>query len=60
MAEITYCTNMNCPFEKCERHLSQLKKYAGQQTQVSVANLGGVCKEYLSYVYDCVKEQDNG
>ena len=60
MANITYCTNMNCPFEKCERHLSQLKKYAGQQMQVSVANFGGVCREYLEYVYDCVKEEDNG
>lgn len=60
MAETTYCTNMNCPFTKCEKHLSHLKKFKGQQMQVSVANLGGVCKEYLSSVYDCVKENDNG
>lgn len=60
MPEITYCTCMNCPFEKCERHLSQLKKYKGQKMTIKVANIGGVCKEYLEYVYDCVKENDNG
>lgn len=60
MADITYCTNMNCPFEKCERHLSHLKNFKGQKMTVKVANLGGVCKEYLAYVYDCVKENDNG
>lgn len=60
MAEITYCTCMNCPFEKCEKHLSHLKKYKGQKMAVKVANFGGICKEYLAYVYDCVKENDNG
>lgn len=60
MADITYCTNMNCPFEKCEMHLSHLKKYKGQKMTVKVANLGGICEEYLTYVCDCVKENDNG
>lgn len=60
MAEITYCTNMNCPFEKCEKHLSHLKRYKGQKMTVKVANMGGVCREYLEYVCDCVKENDNG
>ncbi len=59
MADITYCTNMNCPFNECERHLTQLKKYAGQQMQVSVANLGGVCREYLNYVYEEVKANEH-
>lgn len=59
MADITYCTNVNCPIKQCERHLSHLKKYKGQKMTVKVANLGGVCREYLAYVYDCVKEEDN-
>jgi hypothetical protein len=51
---------MNCPLKQCEKHLSHLKKYKGQKMTVKVANLGGVCREYLEYVYDCVKEEDNG
>lgn len=60
MAETTYCTNMNCPFEKCEKHLSRLKRFKGQKMTVKVGNFGGICKEYLTYVCDCVKENDNG
>lgn len=58
MADITYCTNMNCPLKKCERHLSHLKKFKGQKMTVKVANLGGICREYLAYVYDCVVEEE--
>ena len=58
MVDITYCTNMNCPFEKCERHLSHLKKFKGQKMAVKVANFGGVCKDYLAYVYDCIVEEE--
>ena len=58
MLDITYCTNMNCPFEKCERHLSHLKKFKGQKVTVKVANLGSVCRDYLAYVYDCIVEEE--
>ena len=61
MADITYCTNMNCPFKKCKSHLSHLKKFKGQKMFVKIANFGGTCREYLEYVYDCiVEEEKNG
>lgn len=57
MADITYCTNTDCPFKKCERHLHQLEKYKNTQMQVSVANFGGTCIDYLSYIYDEVVKE---
>lgn len=60
MADITYCTIGSCPFEKCERHLSQLKSEKDKTKMISVANFGGVCREYLSYIYDeVVKENEH-
>lgn len=52
MADITYCTNTDCPFKKCERHLSQLESEKDKTRMVSVANLGGVCREYLNYLLE--------
>ena len=59
MADITYCTNTGCPFKKCERHLSQLESKKDKTRMVSVANLGGVCREYLNYVYEEVKANEH-
>lgn len=56
MADITYCTIGSCPFKECKRHLSQLKSEKDKTKVINVANFGGVCREYLNYVYEEVKE----
>ena len=59
MLDITYCNNTSCPFESCERHLVHVKKFDKDKTKyVSVANFGGTCREYLSYLIDEVKKDD--
>ena len=47
--DITYCSNDDCPFTDCIRHLSQLK---GEKESViiSLANFGGVCRKYLYHL----------
>jgi hypothetical protein len=48
MADITYCINEQCPFKKCERHLSKVAKT--QKQYVSVANFDGICRKYIGYL----------
>lgn len=58
MADITYCTNTDCPFKKCERHLSQLESEKDKTRMVSVADFGGTCRDYLHYLLE--KVSNNG
>ena len=46
MFDITYCSNTDCPFTDCIRHLSSLKGER-ENTIISIANFGGVCRQYL-------------
>lgn len=53
MADITYCYNPDCPFKKCERHFSKISDAAcNGKDYISVANYGGVCRKYISYLVD--------
>ena len=64
MADITYCTNKDCPFKKCERHYSKASRAALIGTgYVSVADYSGVCREYIGYLVDKSSKKggtDNG
>lgn len=48
-----YCCNNNCPFKDCDKHLNNVRNLA-KQTVISVANLDGVCKRYISHLVDIV------
>ncbi len=51
MSDITYCDNKDCPFKKCERHFSKISNACiNGKGYVSVANYGGVCRKYISYL----------
>ena len=50
MADITYCIARDCPFKKCKRHWSKLKKIENKDVKVIVSNFAGVCREYIGYV----------
>ena len=53
--DITYCANDDCPFVDCIRNLKQLSGEPGSVI-ISLANFGGVCRQYISYL---VGELDN-
>ena len=56
MADITYCDNKDCPFKKCERHPSKIAEACiNGKGYVYVANYGGVCRKYISYLVDEVE-----
>lgn len=51
MGDRTYCSNSQCPFKKCERHLSQInKKHIKNKIYISVANFDGVCRKYIGHL----------
>lgn len=52
MADITYCSNVNCPFEDCERHLRRLPDDAYSKQMVSIANFAGTCRDYIRHLVD--------
>jgi len=58
MKDITYCSNISCPFNDCDRHPKQLKGKAGI---ASFADFAGTCRRYISWLVDEVKEdQERG
>lgn len=52
MADITYCSNVNCPFADCERHLRQLQADAYSKSYVSIANFAGTCRNYIGHLVE--------
>lgn len=52
----TYCINTACPFTTCEKHLSKLKPTKCKEAYVKVADYDGVCRDYISYVLNNIKE----
>lgn len=48
--DIAFCTNMDCPFKKCRRNIRNLLTYSRDDIQITVANLGGVCRTYIRYL----------
>lgn len=49
--DITYCVNIDCPFKNCEKHHTKLK---GKIGAVSIADFGGTCREYMSYLVEMI------
>lgn len=56
MADITYCSCVECLNKECERHPFHLGKLKATQA-VSIANFGGVCRDYIAQVVDEVFER---
>lgn len=56
MADITYCSCVECLNSECERHPCHLGKLKATQ-YVSIANFGGVCRDYIAQVVDAVFER---
>ena len=56
MADITYCSCVECANTECERHPNNIRKLKDTQ-YVSIANLGGVCRDYIARVIDAVFER---
>ena len=56
--DIPYCTHAACPFEDCKRHLFHIKDL--QDKYVNVADLSGICRDYIGYVVDtlCSEKHD--
>lgn len=55
MADITYCSCVDCLNSECARHPSNLRKLKSTQ-YVSIANFGGTCRDYIAQVVDAVFE----
>lgn len=56
MADITYCIARDCPFKKCERHPSKIRKATKNGTgYVSIANYTGVCRKYITHILNEVE-----
>lgn len=53
MADITYCTNTDCPLKECERHPTKVSKACiDGKGYVSVADFGRTCRDYLHYLLE--------
>lgn len=50
MSDITYCSNVNCPFDNCERNLSRLTSGVYSDRLVSIADFAGTCREYIWFL----------
>lgn len=56
--DMTYCSNVSCPFKDCERHWEHIKELAKQgEKYVSLADFSGTCREYISYVLDKLENE---
>ena len=57
MADITYCTNVDCPFKECERYLDKASEAAilNGRGYVSVSDFSGICRDYIGYLVDKVE-----
>ena len=51
MADITYCSCLECLNKECERHpMGIIKAAQSGVTLVSVANFSGTCRDYIHQV----------
>lgn len=48
--EITYCTNVACPFNDCYKHPCKLEGEKDRLKFVSIADFSGVCRRYIGYL----------
>lgn len=54
MTDITYCVSPDCE-NRCERHLSENIDKIPIGDYVTVSDLSGVCREYISELVEEVK-----
>lgn len=59
MSDITYCSNVNCPFESCERNLRRLPSGAYRDRLVSIADFAGTCREYIWFLVNQERGEDD-
>lgn len=50
--EITYCTNVACPFNDCCKHPCKLEEEKDVSKYVRIADFSGVCRRYIGYLVD--------
>ena len=58
MADMTYCVRADCLDTECERHPTKISNETGQF--ISIADFGGVCREYLYQVLVSVSKRTDG
>lgn len=54
----TYCVNANCPFKKCDKHLQQLENMDSKIEHINTANFDSVCRDYLYYLLNEIRESE--
>jgi len=52
--DITYCSNIRCPFGKCEVHPKALKQIQKSHpgSMVIVADFSGTCRDYIGWLIE--------
>lgn len=50
--DISFCSAAECKRTDCERHLRNLKKELSPTGYVTVSDLAGVCRQYISDVVE--------
>lgn len=51
-----YCASPDCPYhDECNKSLTRLR---GQEGRARTADLSGVCRKYIGWVYEQIGEMD--
>ena len=50
--DITFCATSadGCPFTDCQRHLQNLVGKKHERSWITIAELGGQCRDYIGYL----------
>lgn len=54
--DMTFCVNTDCNHEECKRHRSHLEGIPAG-TIVSIADFGGVCREYICDIVEEIEDE---
>ena len=58
MIKITYCSNADCPYEDCYKHLTKIKRLDKEKNPyVRMADFSGVCRKYIGYLVDKIFDE---
>ena len=55
--DIAFCSAVECKRTDCERHMGNLKEGVSPTGYVTVSDLAGVCRQYISDVVDEVMNE---
>lgn len=51
MKDAVYCSNGNCPFGDCKKHLKNLAE-RNIKERICVADFDGVCRRYIGWLVE--------